>query len=722
MFVARLFELLKYRFDAENMARGLHALLEYHKNNPNSDPAGKFLNGSYKQIAGWPDSVSDADGGSGRSAPPTAPPAASYGGSERLGPSQRSNYGSNTSRSRSRSPKRNRERSPDRRGARRDRDDERDDYSSSKRRRHDDSYGDSRDYIASSGSKDRESRERDDRPRDRERDRGDRDRDRDRGRDYSRDRERDSYRDRERPSREEPRPSREDWGQSNAVSNSYPISSSSEYAVPTTNQIPLGGAPQEALAPYYYGGGMGDQQQPLDNQGDSYQQNESGRFGRDALGDRNFDNGRGGRGRGARGGRGGRGGRGAGRGSYNDNHGGDDGNQNRKERERDPSGTTLDLGSVPEELNNVDAIWKHFSKFGQIKNIITEPHSSRAHVKFGAPEEASAAIRSPDAVMGNRFVRIYWGSQDIGPAQPGSDVMNKYAIKILGKEATQFVSPEIKEKEREIAQQKEELRAKLQARLKDQKELLQRLEKVAKNEELAQETRDSARKDLKTVLDAMNATIQTMKGLTSPAPPVAPAGPSYGAGRGRGRGRGAPFEYGDASHLEQRLAELHKERVTRGIPMPRGRGARGGRGGGPGRFNLDLRPTTFKITSVPSDWHDEGRLRTFFESYGGVRYINVADDQVVVQMDNRKNAETALAASSALGGGSMNWTDNPDPSLVEQLEMEQHQQDLLAIDAAHSAAQSSQGGDSDGIEVATSSSKDEIEVEPYYEEETGDAM
>jgi RNA-binding protein 26 len=54
----------------------------------------------------------------------------------------------------------------------------------------------------------------------------------------------------------------------------------------------------------------------------------------------------------------------------------------------------------------------HFEKFGQVVDVRIPPHSDRAFVQFASREAAESALASPDAVLGNRFIRLSWANRD----------------------------------------------------------------------------------------------------------------------------------------------------------------------------------------------------------------------------------------------------------------------------------------------------------------------
>ncbi|XP_014259670.1 RNA-binding protein 26 isoform X6 [Cimex lectularius] len=72
--------------------------------------------------------------------------------------------------------------------------------------------------------------------------------------------------------------------------------------------------------------------------------------------------------------------------------------------------TTLQLKKVPSGVNNITHLNNHFSKFGKIVNIQVgvdgDPES--ALITFSNHTEANIAIKSTEAVLNNRFIRVFW--------------------------------------------------------------------------------------------------------------------------------------------------------------------------------------------------------------------------------------------------------------------------------------------------------------------------
>ncbi|KAM5581752.1 zinc finger CCCH domain-containing protein 41 [Rosa sericea] len=76
---------------------------------------------------------------------------------------------------------------------------------------------------------------------------------------------------------------------------------------------------------------------------------------------------------------------------------------------------TLFVNGIPQKSNRRDALVSHFQKFGEIMDIYIPSNSERAFVQFSKREEAEAALKAPDAVMGNRFIKLWWANRDSVP-------------------------------------------------------------------------------------------------------------------------------------------------------------------------------------------------------------------------------------------------------------------------------------------------------------------
>ncbi|KAM6970763.1 RNA-binding protein 27 [Aplochiton taeniatus] len=81
--------------------------------------------------------------------------------------------------------------------------------------------------------------------------------------------------------------------------------------------------------------------------------------------------------------------------------------------------TKLEVRKIPRELNNITKLNEHFSKFGTIVNIqvVFGGDPEAALIQYTANEEARRAISSIEAVLNNRFIRVYWHHEPNGGSQ-----------------------------------------------------------------------------------------------------------------------------------------------------------------------------------------------------------------------------------------------------------------------------------------------------------------
>ncbi|GAB2225819.1 hypothetical protein Drorol1_Dr00021586 [Drosera rotundifolia] len=73
---------------------------------------------------------------------------------------------------------------------------------------------------------------------------------------------------------------------------------------------------------------------------------------------------------------------------------------------------TLFVNFIPLKDNKRESLQAHFGKFGEVIDIYIPANSERAFVQFSKREEAEAALKAPDAVMGNRFIKLWWANRD----------------------------------------------------------------------------------------------------------------------------------------------------------------------------------------------------------------------------------------------------------------------------------------------------------------------
>ncbi|XP_052188208.1 zinc finger CCCH domain-containing protein 41-like [Diospyros lotus] len=88
---------------------------------------------------------------------------------------------------------------------------------------------------------------------------------------------------------------------------------------------------------------------------------------------------------------------------------------------------TLFINGIPQKENKREALLSHFQKFGDVIDIYIPLNSERAFVQFSKREEAEAALKAPDAIMGNRFIKLWWANRDTIP-DDGMGTVNSLSV------------------------------------------------------------------------------------------------------------------------------------------------------------------------------------------------------------------------------------------------------------------------------------------------------
>lgn len=190
---------------------------------------------------------------------------------------------------------------------------------------------------------------------------------------------------------------------------------------------------------------------------------------------------------------------------------------NRLGPRKNPTNCSLELKKVPPGLNNITHLNNHFSKFGQIVNIqvFYDNDPEAALVTFSSHAEANAAYRSTEAVLNNRFIKVFWHTNTDGkqenvpprsvkdrlglptPIAPNSNkVLNLVQSKAenvtsntttVATAATKIDADNnenvIKQQTKQDGVKKEDLKAQAAAAIKKNQELLAAKEKLKKNQE-----------------------------------------------------------------------------------------------------------------------------------------------------------------------------------------------------------------------------------------------
>jgi hypothetical protein len=282
--------------------------------------------------------------------------------------------------------------------------------------------------------------------------------------------------------------------------------------------------------------------------------------------------------------------------------------------------------NIPEEKFSEDAVREFFSEFGMITEVTMKAYKRLALVKYDDWSAAKAAYSSPKVIFDNRFVKVYWYTNDealpkapvaAGVSTNGSreqidSAQTSTPTPVIVSSEPQIDLEEFSRKQQEVQKAHEEKVKKKAEMEAAQKELEKRHEELLKKqaeekrklmEKLAAKTNkngslpsteengtptagsgktSSQTEALKAQLAALEAEAKSL-GLDT----ALTDDTSWG-GRGRGRGRGTYRARGN-----------FVPRGTRGLDRGGYRG-RGGApfGGGGGAYKLDNRPKKIALTGV----------------------------------------------------------------------------------------------------------------------------
>ncbi|EFJ38181.1 hypothetical protein SELMODRAFT_437689 [Selaginella moellendorffii] len=315
-------------------------------------------------------------------------------------------------------------------------------------------------------------------------------------------------------------------------------------------------------------------------------------------------------------------------------YGGTDGRDDRTEKAQ----RTLYVRCIPTDSNKADILKGHFQKFGKVLDIrIPTMWKDRAFVQFYERESALAALASPEAVLGNRFIQLDWANRDnrVHP-HPYDYHRSKPGAPATGKEvpngttatpgtpapeakmpATNGMALQAQKKQEELEQMKEEIRKKQEALAAKRNEFKRKLDKLAKQG---------------VTLPASESDAQDTEDTNSSTLPAAAKSPK------------SPFP---------RPGQQFNSAAT--PPW------------GPSRYKLDNRTTVFRITSPPpSALSDIVALKAHFGTYGEVSDLEVVEEGSAAQVSfaTRRDAEKAFAQGKSWQGQPLQfaWVNNPTPS------------------------------------------------------------
>uniref|UniRef100_A0A8C4ZIA9 RNA binding motif protein 27 n=1 Tax=Gadus morhua TaxID=8049 RepID=A0A8C4ZIA9_GADMO len=358
--------------------------------------------------------------------------------------------------------------------------------------------------------------------------------------------------------------------------------------------------------------------------------------------------------------------------------------------------TKLEVRKIPRELNNITKLNEHFSKFGTIVNIQVvfggDPES--ALIQYTANEEARRAISSTEAVLNNRFIRVYWHREATDyplSAGPGGGAGGGIGGGIGGAETLKL---------------QQDMRKKmLDTQIECQKALISRLER---NRAMRPEERANIMKTLKELTDKisllqndMNPTALVTNATALPLPNHSQPKSKIDAHKEL---LDAELDFHkkmssgeDTTDLRRKLGllqvEVRQTPACRGLSDPgpppmvsRGRGRsrdQMGRGGTQNRMVVDHRPRALSILGVTAEEKEE--LMPHFVKFGEVEDLRDQDaTSVVMTFRTRSEAENAANQGMKFKGRMLqiSWYKPKTPSVTAEPEEEDPKEEDIAVGIA----------------------------------------
>ena len=69
---------------------------------------------------------------------------------------------------------------------------------------------------------------------------------------------------------------------------------------------------------------------------------------------------------------------------------------------------TVVVKKIPEDGISPDAVRGCFKRFGTVTDVVVDATGGKALVSFSTHKEAHARWKTEDAIMGNRFIKVFW--------------------------------------------------------------------------------------------------------------------------------------------------------------------------------------------------------------------------------------------------------------------------------------------------------------------------
>eukprot|EP01124_Arcella_intermedia_P017134 TRINITY_DN2383_c0_g1_i1.p1 TRINITY_DN2383_c0_g1~~TRINITY_DN2383_c0_g1_i1.p1 ORF type:complete len:807 (-),score=171.11 TRINITY_DN2383_c0_g1_i1:67-2160(-) len=347
---------------------------------------------------------------------------------------------------------------------------------------------------------------------------------------------------------------------------------------------------------------------------------------------------------------------------------------------KDVNATSLTVVSIPHTCNTVGKLHEHFSKFGHIVNVEVIQSHKKAVVKFSSHNDALKAIKSPEAVLGNRFIKVYWTTDD-------EITEHKHEEKQKSQEEINKFFEEKKKAKVEavkaVKKQQDELTTKKLEQIKEKQKMLNQLIELSKKAHVTPQTKSSILEKIAALSSSIKTDLATVSKSAAKAPKVPPKPKQVVTPKPVPK---EPETEGDAeakkevehiSALQSKLETLQEKAKQLGITETgrrRGRGGRwtpsgratrgrGGRSWGRSGLTLDNRTATFRLIAPHEGNLNEDVLKEHFSQFGRVLEVKIEGPDALVKMDTRHSAELAVKKGAVINEHQTNiswYNETPD--------------------------------------------------------------
>ncbi|KAL1537102.1 zinc finger CCCH domain-containing protein 41-like [Salvia divinorum] len=358
---------------------------------------------------------------------------------------------------------------------------------------------------------------------------------------------------------------------------------------------------------------------------------------------------------------------------------------------------TLFVNYIPLKDNKRENLLSHFQKFGEVVDIYIPMQTEWAFVQFSKREAAAEALKAPDAVMGNRFIKLWWANRNNIP----DDGISGYTAAPITPRGTslppisnQFILDKGKEKPHPVVGKDSNSHATvghqpvpdhpksaitnvskvppLQQKKLESLEILK--EELRKKQELLDQKRNEFKRQLDKLqkqavgskdIPASDSTTKRIKGETLP---------------NQSKTENSKSSPRDGMSIENTRSEQHYVAHTSTSTMPLHESLKPSfRPQAPigtpivaNRFKLDNRPTVFQVVPpLPSDLANVAALEEHFSSYGDLASVvleeselqetndasvSTSDVSACVSFTTRRSAERAFSHGKSWQGHKLQFS------------------------------------------------------------------